>query len=117
MSTLLITDLQKYLSPIVISEIDGGGDIYFEKKEINLLLSHLKSEFNFLVLLDLCAEDLLGKKFVNESHTHRYEVVYHLLNLEYLMLRKYYLSKSLHRMALPYTLSESVFLTSQVLFH
>jgi NADH-quinone oxidoreductase subunit C/D len=83
MSSLLIANLQKYLSPIVITEIDGGGDIFFENKNINLLLSHLKSEFNFLVLLDLCAEDLLGKKFVDENQTHRYDIVYHLLNLEH----------------------------------
>jgi NADH-quinone oxidoreductase subunit C/D len=78
----LIIDLRKYLSPIEVNEVPEGGEIYFEKNEINLLLSHLKSEFQFLLLLDITAEDLSGKRNVEARQSHRYEVIYHLLNLE-----------------------------------
>ena len=76
MSLSLLNKLGKYLSPIIVEEIEEGGEIYFDKNEISLLLSHLKSEFEFLVLLDICAEDLLGKKNAEERQSHRYEIVY-----------------------------------------
>ncbi len=70
------------MSPVEIVSIEEGGEIFFERSDINLLLVHLKSEFNFLVLLDISVEDLLGKKSAEGRQKSRYEIVYHLLNLE-----------------------------------
>ena len=84
----LLFNLKKYLSPIDVKQIEEGGEIYFEKKEVNLLIGHLKREFNFQILLDITAEDLLGKKNVELEHKHRFEVVYTLLSLaEHFRLR------------------------------
>ena len=78
----MLARLRKYLSPIELVENPQGAELYFQKKEINLLLGHLKAEFKFLVLIDITAVDLLGKVHTSEQQTHRYELIYQLLNLD-----------------------------------
>ncbi len=45
-------------------------------------IEYLKDQCNFVVLLDICGVDNLKRPEEDWSHGKRYEVVYHLLNME-----------------------------------
>lgn len=75
-------ELQKAFSDLSYSNKHGNHVLFATTTNLMAVMTKLKNEFGFNMLLDVCGVDNLQRPKTEWSHGKRFESVYHLLNMQ-----------------------------------